>query len=232
MAVLPTPGSPISTGLFFVRRDRISMVCSISSARPITGSSLPSRASWVRSRLCSSSVLVALALGGLTGAVDAPNDRSAQFRVTEPEPLEDLAGPGVLIAREGQQDVLGPDVGGPHLACLLVAREDRSLGVGRQGRGDVGGLASFGLLLDLCGDGLRIGAHLFQHVHNHLVVERRSQQVVGVEVEAAPLDGCRRRPLEELARRVAEERGHVDLLDGRPSGRSRRSGGSGRFGEA
>ena len=45
IAVLPTPGSPISTGLFFVRRERISIVCSISSARPITGSSLPSRAS-------------------------------------------------------------------------------------------------------------------------------------------------------------------------------------------
>ncbi len=60
IAVLPTPGSPISTGLFFVRRDRISTVCSISSARPITGSSLPSRASSVRSRLYSSTVFVVL----------------------------------------------------------------------------------------------------------------------------------------------------------------------------
>ena len=33
MAVLPTPGSPISTGLFFFRRDRISMVRRISSSR-------------------------------------------------------------------------------------------------------------------------------------------------------------------------------------------------------
>ena len=44
MAVLPTPGSPISTGLFLVRRARIWMVRRISSSRPITGSSLPSRA--------------------------------------------------------------------------------------------------------------------------------------------------------------------------------------------
>ena len=29
IAVLPTPGSPSSTGLFFVRRERISIVCSI-----------------------------------------------------------------------------------------------------------------------------------------------------------------------------------------------------------
>jgi hypothetical protein len=44
IAVLPTPGSPISTGLFLVRRARIWMVRRISSSRPITGSSLPSRA--------------------------------------------------------------------------------------------------------------------------------------------------------------------------------------------
>ena len=50
IAVLPTPGSPISTGLFFVRRARTWMTRRISSSRPITGSSLPSRASAVRSR--------------------------------------------------------------------------------------------------------------------------------------------------------------------------------------
>ena len=50
IAVLPTPGSPMSTGLFFVRRDRISIVRRISSSRPMTGSSLPARAAAVRSR--------------------------------------------------------------------------------------------------------------------------------------------------------------------------------------
>ena len=44
MAVLPTPGSPMSTGLFLVRRDRTWMVRRISSVRPMTGSSLPARA--------------------------------------------------------------------------------------------------------------------------------------------------------------------------------------------
>ena len=48
-AVLPTPGSPISTGLFLVRRLRIWMTRRISWSRPITGSSLPSRACAVRS---------------------------------------------------------------------------------------------------------------------------------------------------------------------------------------
>ena len=41
IAVLPTPGSPMRTGLFFVRRLRTWMVRRISSSRPMTGSSLP-----------------------------------------------------------------------------------------------------------------------------------------------------------------------------------------------
>src|SRR5207249_2295415 len=50
IAVFPTPGSPMSTGLFFLRRERISITRSISFWRPIVGSSWPSAASWVRSR--------------------------------------------------------------------------------------------------------------------------------------------------------------------------------------
>ena len=50
IAVLPTPGSPISTGLFFVRRESTWITRRISSSRPITGSSLFWRASAVRSR--------------------------------------------------------------------------------------------------------------------------------------------------------------------------------------
>ena len=50
MAVLPTPGSPMSTGLFLVRRDSTWITRRISSSRPMTGSSLPWRATSVRSR--------------------------------------------------------------------------------------------------------------------------------------------------------------------------------------
>ena len=48
-AVLPTPGSPINTGLFFVLRERIRITFRISSSRPITGSSFPSLARSTRS---------------------------------------------------------------------------------------------------------------------------------------------------------------------------------------
>ena len=50
MAVLPTPASPMRTGLFLVRRQRICTTRSISFFRPITGSSSFLRASSVRSR--------------------------------------------------------------------------------------------------------------------------------------------------------------------------------------
>ena len=49
IAVLPTPGSPISTGLFLVRRCSTWIVRRISSSRPMTGSSLPCSARSVRS---------------------------------------------------------------------------------------------------------------------------------------------------------------------------------------
>ena len=50
IAVFPTPGSPIRTGLFFVRRESTWITRRISSSRPMTGSSLPCSASSVRSR--------------------------------------------------------------------------------------------------------------------------------------------------------------------------------------
>ncbi len=44
IAVLPTPGSPTRSGLFFCRRQSTWMVRWTSLSRPISGSILPSRA--------------------------------------------------------------------------------------------------------------------------------------------------------------------------------------------
>ena len=49
MAVLPTPGSPMSTGLFLVLRERMRITLRISPSRPMTGSSSFSRARLTRS---------------------------------------------------------------------------------------------------------------------------------------------------------------------------------------
>ncbi len=48
MAVLPTPASPTTIGLFFRRRARMSIIWRIAESRQSTGSSLPSRACWVK----------------------------------------------------------------------------------------------------------------------------------------------------------------------------------------
>ncbi len=50
IAVLPTPGSPIKTGLFFLLRDKIWMQRRISSSLPITGSNFSILAKRVKLR--------------------------------------------------------------------------------------------------------------------------------------------------------------------------------------
>ena len=77
MAVLPTPGSPIKIGLFFVRRDRICNTRRISSSRPMTGSNLPARArsfrflAYLFSAWYVSSALASLALCPLRSSLTA-----------------------------------------------------------------------------------------------------------------------------------------------------------------
>ncbi len=56
MAVLPTPGSPISTGLFLVLRLNTSITRVISLSLPTTGSNVPSLAITVKSRASPSNV--------------------------------------------------------------------------------------------------------------------------------------------------------------------------------
>ena len=51
IAVLPTPGSPIRQGLFFILLHKISKTLCVSSSLPITGSNLPSLALCVKSLL-------------------------------------------------------------------------------------------------------------------------------------------------------------------------------------
>src|SRR5437016_1950247 len=77
IAVLPVPGSPISTGLFFVRRESTWITRRISSSRPITGSSLPCSAVSVRSRPKRSSGLCCSSSCGEACAIGLPEPASA-----------------------------------------------------------------------------------------------------------------------------------------------------------
>ena len=83
-AVLPTPGSPTSTGLFLVRRHSTCITRSISFSRPITGSSLPSRAAAVRFRPNWSSMTEAdgAAPGGAPAAAGSLPGEPASSRIT------------------------------------------------------------------------------------------------------------------------------------------------------
>src|SRR5882757_832225 len=80
MAVLPTPGSPIKTGLFLVRRHRIWMTRSTSPSRPTSGSREPSEAACVRSRLNSASSEVSF---GRAVVVFSPDVRASSSRNVE-----------------------------------------------------------------------------------------------------------------------------------------------------
>ena len=112
IAVLPTPGSPISTGLFLVRRDSTCIERRTSSSRPITGSSLPVRASSVRSRVyfasawyfpsASGSVTRCVPRTSASAFISASLRTPASFRAR-------LAAPKSLLS-EGQQQVLAGDV--------------------------------------------------------------------------------------------------------------------------
>ena len=123
IAVLPTPGSPIRTGLFLVRRDSTWMTRRISSSRPMTGSSLPLRA--VLGEVAPEPLeRLVLLLGVLArDAVTAADllERVEHRVVRDAEAAEEVAdAAGDLAHREEQ--VLGGEV---------VVAEVGPLGVGR-----------------------------------------------------------------------------------------------------
>ena len=111
-AVLPTPGSPISTGLFLVRRARICMTRRISTSRPITGSSLPRRASSVRSRAyCSSARNVDSGFCEVTRWLPRTDVSACRIASREaPWRASSCAGRIGFSRGDGQQDMLGGDV--------------------------------------------------------------------------------------------------------------------------
>ncbi len=82
-AVLPTPGSPISTGLLRVRRHSTWITRTSSSSRPTSGSSTPREAASVRSRENSESSGVSLDLPALDFSLSRPtmSSRTAASRM-------------------------------------------------------------------------------------------------------------------------------------------------------
>ena len=138
MAVLPTPGSPMSAGLFLVRRDRIWMTRSISFSRPMMGSILPARTASVR-LMPSWSMVGRLAgalglLGGRRGARlrQHPDDLVADLVQVHAQGLQDARGDALALAHESQQQVLRADVVVAQPAGLVDGQLDDALGARRQ----------------------------------------------------------------------------------------------------
>src|SRR6266508_4121265 len=127
MAVLPTPGSPIRTGLFLVRRERICTTRSISFSRPMTGSSLLARAAAVRSMPSWSTVgvRVAEAAGLIYGELDdllgAGGEADFAHNSAVSAADDELDGGADLVEFDAQ---VGEDFGGDAFTLAHEAEEE------------------------------------------------------------------------------------------------------------
>src|SRR6476469_6211705 len=178
IVVLPTPGSPMRTGLFFVRRDRICMTRSISCSRPMTGSSLPSRASWVRLRPNWSSTSEDDGASLDEPLAAAPDEVDSEL-------LEHLGGDALTLADQAEQDVLGADVGVAELQRLAQGQLEHLLGARRER--DVPARRLLALaddLLDLRAHGLQGDVEALQSLGRYALalVDQAEQDVLGSDV--------------------------------------------------
>ena len=117
MAVLPTPASPTYSGLFLRRRHRISMVRSTSSVRPISGSILPSCASWLRfdgvlvERAAAVTVPLGLAAGLFLGGLllgdlrETMRDEIDHVETGDLRAIQQVHGMALLLAEDGDEHV-------------------------------------------------------------------------------------------------------------------------------
>src|SRR2546426_5174236 len=135
IAVLPTPGSPISTRLFLVRRDSTCITRRISSSRPITGSSPPLArllgevAGEALERLV---LLLGLLVDDAMRAAH-PLEGRQQVLAVDPRGRQELARGRALLVREREQQVLGRDVCVAQRFRLLVGAVGRLRQLARQG---------------------------------------------------------------------------------------------------
>ena len=128
MAVLPTPASPTWMGLFLSLRQSTWTVRSISASRPITGSSLPSRADLVRSEAKRSRGFMRPAALGLRSA---GSSRPSSSSSSSSSSSKDLA-LGALAVGDDLEELEALDarlaevIGG--VVALLVVEGDEDVG--------------------------------------------------------------------------------------------------------
>ena len=114
---------------------------------------------------------------------------------------------GLRVRGQREQDVLRPDVRGAHRAGNLVRVEQRALGSRRQLRRLGRTLGLRFQALDLADELAGIGACPGQQLAGGLQVGRGPQQLLSVQVRAAPLGHVRRGGAEELTGRARSSGG-------------------------
>ena len=179
----------------------------------MTGSSLPWRASSVRSRPYSSSVFVVLAGRPPASPLSTPRMTAPRsFVCVIAEPLEQLARLGLGVLRQREQHVLGPHVRRADLARLLVGGQQGGLRVRRQRRRHVRALLDR-LLPPRSAPRSRRDRHRPAAARAGRPRPGSRPRAGGrVDVQAPPLHRLLGGALEQLAGGVAEVLGDVDLL--------------------
>ena len=177
------------------------MTRSISFCRPMTGSSLPWRASSVRSRpKLSRAGVLDLPLLAVRSPPPPPPPLSSVVHVVpqqvqdflahvfqlEAEVHEDLGGHAFLLAQQAQQQVFGADVVVVEVACLLDGVLDDLLGPRRLGQLAHGDHVGPGLddLLDLQADLAQVDVEVLQDVGGDAgaFLDQAEQDVLGADV--------------------------------------------------
>src|SRR6516162_6175206 len=201
-AVLPTPGSPTSTGLFLVRRESTCMTRSISFSRR---------------RSCGPRLLALIAVQQLDHLLAHPVQARAQLH-------QHLRGDALVLADQAEQEVLCADVIVIKLQRLAQRELEHLLGA--RGEGDVPRRC----LLALADDLLDLLPHRFQADPERLqglgrdafaLVDQAEQDVLGADVVVVKHPGFLLRQDHNPPRPVGEPLEHLVAPSHKRPGRPR-----------
>ena len=211
MAVLPTPGSPMSTALFFVRRQSTCWTRSISMWRPTSGSSWFFIAASVRSRLNSASSGVSFTRVSVVFSLSSATMSSRTVLSRIPFSMQDGRRDRTLFAQDPEQQVLGADVVVQQPIGFFGRELQDALGFGAEGDLDRGRdlLAEHRAPFDFLADAFerQMRARKDPARQPLALADQSQQEVLGLNGDAAELAGFVAREEEHAPRsfRVAFE---------------------------
>ncbi len=129
----------------------------------------------------------------LVSTRNAADHGSAERRVRQAEARQQTPGVRLRVPRQRQQHVLGSEIRRVQLAHLVVRPEQRGLGLGRKRRRHVRPSPALRLVFDLRRDRGGITVGVADDLRDEVVLHCRPQQVLGVEIEGAPVERQLRR---------------------------------------